>query len=85
MGVEAKQPDLPGSEAPLQVWRRIIEKSAFANFAALRRAFRVVDKIGSRHPSESWGPVRRWKAHMDASFRWHDEVMVTIADIPVIQ
>ena len=23
--------------------------------------------------------------HIDASFRWHDEVMLTIADIPVIQ
>jgi len=36
----------PEAEAPLQAWRRIIEKSAFVNFAALRRAFRAVDKVG---------------------------------------
>lgn len=38
----------PEAEAPLQGWKRIIEKSAFADFAALRRSFRAVDKVGDK-------------------------------------
>ena len=34
------------AEAPLQIWRRIIESSTFANFAELKRTFNTVDKAG---------------------------------------
>jgi mRNA-degrading endonuclease HigB of HigAB toxin-antitoxin module len=37
-----------GGEKPGLGWRRIIEKSAFADFAALRRSFRAVDKVGDK-------------------------------------
>lgn len=31
---------------PLQIWRRIIESSTFANFAELKKTFNTVDKTG---------------------------------------
>lgn len=34
------------AEAPLQGWRRIVEQSAFRNFAELKLAFNIVDKVG---------------------------------------
>ena len=34
------------AEAPLQIWRRIIESSTFANFAELKKTFSAVDKAG---------------------------------------
>ena len=36
----------PSAEAPLQGWRRVVEQSAFRNFAELKRAFNAVDKVG---------------------------------------
>jgi len=36
------------AEAPLQAFRQLIEKGSDANFAALRAAFRGVDKVGER-------------------------------------
>jgi len=36
------------AEAPLQAWRRMIEKSTFGNFAELRDAFASADKVGDR-------------------------------------
>jgi len=36
----------PQAEAPLQGWRRVIEKNRFANWADLKAAFNAVDKVG---------------------------------------
>ena len=38
--------DHPQAEAPLQGWRRVIEKNRFANWAELKAAFNAVDKVG---------------------------------------
>ena len=38
--------DHPQVEAPLQGWRRVIEKNRFANWAELKAAFNAVDKVG---------------------------------------
>jgi mRNA interferase HigB len=35
----------PQAEAPLQGWRRVIEKNSFANWAELKAAFNAVDKV----------------------------------------
>jgi len=35
------------AEAALQGWRRIVEQSAFRNFAELKPAFNGVDKVGN--------------------------------------
>jgi mRNA interferase HigB len=35
----------PQGEAPLQGWRRVIEKNSFANWAELKAAFNAVDKV----------------------------------------
>lgn len=32
--------------APLQDWRRVIEKNTFANWSELKMAFNAVDKVG---------------------------------------
>ena len=37
--------DHPLAEAPLQGWRRVIEKNSFANWAELKAAFNAVDKV----------------------------------------
>ena len=39
--------DHPQAEAPLQGWRRVIEKNSFANWAELKAAFNAVDKAVS--------------------------------------
>lgn len=36
----------PQAEAPLQGWRRVIEKNHFAHWAELKAAFNTVDKVG---------------------------------------
>ena len=36
----------PQAEAPLQGWRRVIEKNRFAHWAELKAAFNAVDKVG---------------------------------------
>ncbi len=36
----------PQAEAPLQGWRRVIEKNRFSNWAELKAAFNAVDKVG---------------------------------------
>lgn len=38
--------DPPQAEAPLQGWRRVIEKNRFANWAELKAAFNALDKVG---------------------------------------
>jgi mRNA interferase HigB len=38
--------DHPQAQAPLQGWRRVIEKNRFANWAELKAAFNAVDKVG---------------------------------------
>lgn len=38
--------DHPQAEAPLQGWRRVIEKNRFDNWAELKAAFSAVDKVG---------------------------------------
>mgnify|MGYP001017789100 FL=1 len=35
----------PQAEAPLQGWRRVIEKNRFAHWAELKAAFNAVDKV----------------------------------------
>ena len=36
----------PQANVVLQSWRRVIEKNDFLNWAALKRAFNAVDKVG---------------------------------------
>ena len=36
----------PLAEAPLQGWRRVIEKNRFVNWAGLKAVFNAVDKVG---------------------------------------
>ena len=36
----------PLAEAPLQGWRRVIEKNRFSNWAGLKAVFNMVDKVG---------------------------------------
>ena len=36
----------PQADGLLQGWRRVIEKSRFANWAELKSAFNAVDKVG---------------------------------------
>ncbi len=36
------------AEAPLQAWRKLIEKAGYHNFAELRATFASADKIGDR-------------------------------------
>ena len=36
----------PPADAALQGWRRVVEQSAFRNFAELKQAFNAVDKVG---------------------------------------
>ena len=38
--------DHPPAEAPLQGWRRVIEKNRFSNWAELKAAFNSVDRVG---------------------------------------
>ena len=38
--------DNPQAEAPLQSWRRVIEKNRFAHWTELKTAFNAVDKVG---------------------------------------
>ena len=37
------------ADAPLQVWRRLIERGSFGSFAELRATFASVDKVGERY------------------------------------
>ncbi|MDD2741175.1 MAG: type II toxin-antitoxin system HigB family toxin [Rhodocyclaceae bacterium] len=39
----------PEADAPLQVFRLLIERGKFSNFAELRATFRGVDKVGERY------------------------------------
>lgn len=39
----------PEAEAPLQVFRQLVEKGHYPHFAALRATFRGVDKVGERY------------------------------------
>jgi mRNA interferase HigB len=36
----------PAARAPMAAWFKVMERSAFANFAALRNAFNSADKVG---------------------------------------
>ena len=36
----------PKADAPLQGWRRVIEKNRFDNWAELKLVFRSIDKVG---------------------------------------
>jgi len=36
----------PAALAPLQGWRRVIEKNSFRNWAELKAAFNTIDKVG---------------------------------------
>jgi mRNA interferase HigB len=38
--------EYPQAEAPLQGWRRVIERNRFTNWAELKAAFNAVDKVG---------------------------------------
>ena len=52
-------------------------QAGWAGQARLWRSFdRPTDSPYVRHPSESWGPLKRFSngnGSGDASFRWHDE------------
>jgi mRNA interferase HigB len=36
----------PGASEPLQAWRKIVEATNFAHFAALKTSFNGVDRVG---------------------------------------
>ena len=36
----------PQAEEPLQGWRRVIEKNRFGNWAEMKNAFNMIDKVG---------------------------------------
>ena len=36
----------PQAEAPLQGWRRVVERNQFAHWAELKAVFNAVDKVG---------------------------------------
>jgi len=38
--------ECPQADAPLQGWRRVIEKNRFDNWAELKLTFRSIDKVG---------------------------------------
>ena len=38
----------PEAEVPLQAWRRIVEKSTFPHWGALKAAFPSADKVGDK-------------------------------------
>lgn len=39
----------PDAHAPLQAWRRLIERGEYRSFAGLRATFASVDKVGTRY------------------------------------
>ena len=39
----------PDADAPLQAWRRLIERGDYGSFAAMRTTFASVDKVGERY------------------------------------
>jgi mRNA interferase HigB len=39
----------PDAAAPLQLWRKIVEATYFAHFAALRSSFNAVDRVASHY------------------------------------
>ncbi len=39
----------PDAAAPLQAWRKIIERSEFRSFAGIRACFNSVDVVGDHH------------------------------------
>ncbi|MDP2809982.1 MAG: type II toxin-antitoxin system HigB family toxin [Rhodocyclaceae bacterium] len=39
----------PDAQAPLQDFRKLVERADYRNFAALRATFASVDKVGSRY------------------------------------
>jgi mRNA interferase HigB len=49
----------------LHGWKRIIEKSVFADFAALRRSFRAVDEAGDKLVFNIGGNKWRLIAHVN--------------------
>jgi mRNA interferase HigB len=36
----------PQAEEPLQGWRRVMEKNRFGNWAEMKAAFNMIDKVG---------------------------------------
>jgi mRNA interferase HigB len=46
--------DHPQAAAPLQGWRRVIQKSQFSDWAELKAAFNTVDKVGRPPPYLLW-------------------------------
>jgi mRNA interferase HigB len=38
----------PDAQAPLQAWRKAVEKSAFPHWGALKTAFPSADKVGDK-------------------------------------
>jgi mRNA interferase HigB len=36
----------PQADEPLQGWRRVIEKNRFSNWAEMKTAFNMIDKVG---------------------------------------
>lgn len=39
----------PAAHAPMQAWRKIVESSTFANFADIKTAFDVTNKVDDFH------------------------------------
>lgn len=39
----------PDADAPLQAWRRLIERGSFQSFGQLRATFASADKVGDRY------------------------------------
>ena len=52
------------AQAPLQEWRRVIEKNTFRNWGELKRAFNTVDKVGDLCVFNIGGNKYRLIAHV---------------------
>lgn len=54
----------PQSQAPLQGWRRVIEKNRFDTWGALKAAFNTVDRVGDLVVFNVGGNKYRLIAHI---------------------
>ena len=57
------------AQAPLQAWRRLVERGDYGSFAALRATFGAVDKVGEVFVFNIGGIKYRLVAGMDFAHR----------------
>ena len=59
----------PDAQAPLQAWRRLVERGDYGSFAALRATFGAVDKVGEVFVFNIGGNKYRLVAGVDFAHR----------------